>query len=497
MGARKNKAINISYDPVKIPTKSIRDREQDFVSGLYKPKRTNRGMSNQPDEASAIGYCSFHKHKGYLSKTMVRNHQCIKKGCKYFTALEHPYWENKYNEKGKKIVDSILRELNTHNYFEYKNEVYVTNNRIEIDRFVQTNHICSINQLRFGVKGDDLWLRIKEKKEDESMAVTFGEQLNVYKNAKHIDVKSLGNRSGLGEFKIRALLADQEVPSAKEVESIAMVFQVPVSTFLRGVDITGANSKADENEVQEKYAQSLNTYKNYPASYRRVISQKISTWALEQSGLSMNELERQVGIPLNMLSKYVRAENAFSVDTLIKFVIGLDSKEIVTTLAFFTKMIEFGDKFIPNYNLNIIKNVTGITYRKIGMILGIQQSNISKASNYIKALSRPSIRKMVEAWDIDSNTFCTKFMSADDFDAAELTKKVNGAEITAEPVDVLPAVSTTMNEITAPKKDPVKVESRIVSNEPVDRVHKMYQRLSNEHKTEVDALIEKYFWEDI
>ena len=71
----------------------------------YKPKK--RFMSGQPGKQDTIAYCHNFKHRGALSKSMVKQHQCLQKNCNFFEKnSENPYWyerncyrQNKNREK--------------------------------------------------------------------------------------------------------------------------------------------------------------------------------------------------------------------------------------------------------------------------------------------------------------------------------------------------------------------------------------------------------------
>ncbi|MBE5858522.1 MAG: hypothetical protein E7301_00125 [Butyrivibrio sp.] len=84
----------------------------------YKPKK--QYMSGQPGKKDTIAYCHNIKHRGALSKGMVKQHECIQKNCKFFEKnLEHPYWygrscyrENKKREKKvKKYYETQGRDV--------------------------------------------------------------------------------------------------------------------------------------------------------------------------------------------------------------------------------------------------------------------------------------------------------------------------------------------------------------------------------------------------
>ena len=39
---------------------------------------------------NCIGYCQYREHPGYLTKELRKQHNCIKKGCRYYLPKERP-----------------------------------------------------------------------------------------------------------------------------------------------------------------------------------------------------------------------------------------------------------------------------------------------------------------------------------------------------------------------------------------------------------------------
>ena len=43
---------------------------------------------------SVVGYCHFSEHKGSITKTLLKKHECVAKGCHYFEKYkDNPYWK--------------------------------------------------------------------------------------------------------------------------------------------------------------------------------------------------------------------------------------------------------------------------------------------------------------------------------------------------------------------------------------------------------------------
>ncbi|MBQ8133502.1 MAG: hypothetical protein IJ192_03705 [Clostridia bacterium] len=44
-------------------------------------------------QKNIVGYCHFSEHKGYITKNILKNRKCAKKGCYYFEKYaDNPYW---------------------------------------------------------------------------------------------------------------------------------------------------------------------------------------------------------------------------------------------------------------------------------------------------------------------------------------------------------------------------------------------------------------------
>lgn len=69
--------------------KTIRDKTH------IKPEvfHTNSFLMNAPKKENAVGYCHNKKHKGFLSKDIIKQHGCNFKQCPYLEKYEtDPYW---------------------------------------------------------------------------------------------------------------------------------------------------------------------------------------------------------------------------------------------------------------------------------------------------------------------------------------------------------------------------------------------------------------------
>lgn len=88
---------------------------------LPKTSRGNTWMSGQSSYENAVGFCHNAKHVGYLSKNLVKQHDCLGKHCKFLERyLDRAFWikrdiinalkKKKKNAGGSIYVDSVKME---------------------------------------------------------------------------------------------------------------------------------------------------------------------------------------------------------------------------------------------------------------------------------------------------------------------------------------------------------------------------------------------------
>ena len=78
------------------------------------------GSFRKVDKNAVVGYCNCNLHKGYLSVTLLKEHDCIKKNCVYLKKFEDcPFWtryknELKLKEKRKQDKKNRIRKQEEH-----------------------------------------------------------------------------------------------------------------------------------------------------------------------------------------------------------------------------------------------------------------------------------------------------------------------------------------------------------------------------------------------
>ena len=74
------------------------------IENLLSKKRTYYNIDGTRSETTKrVGFCNNDLHKGYLTKKLMDEHQCIEKGCHYFIKYEkNAYWQQKNISKEKR-----------------------------------------------------------------------------------------------------------------------------------------------------------------------------------------------------------------------------------------------------------------------------------------------------------------------------------------------------------------------------------------------------------
>ena len=90
-----------------------------------KSSRGNTWMNGQSNEKNAIAFCHNPKHVGYLNCSLMKNHRCLEKQCRYLQKYEEKeYWI-------KKSIKQALKKLRKHDDYGYiyiNGEVHFTDN---------------------------------------------------------------------------------------------------------------------------------------------------------------------------------------------------------------------------------------------------------------------------------------------------------------------------------------------------------------------------------
>lgn len=67
-------------------------------------------MKGQPNKDNTIAFCHYYIHSGALSETMVKEHKCLQKNCKFFEKnLENKYWSRRESLSAAKKRDKLIK----------------------------------------------------------------------------------------------------------------------------------------------------------------------------------------------------------------------------------------------------------------------------------------------------------------------------------------------------------------------------------------------------
>ena len=364
--------------------------------------------------------------------------------------------------------------------------------------------------------------------------VTFSEQLNTWKNAKHIDVKSLASRSGLTEWRVRGLLAGTETPTQKDIENISMVFQVPVMTFVQGVELNTSEEKAvvdvkaEEVKLVEETAtinnveeDVINEFSILPSDYKREISKLFVNWLSDITKMNLSDMDRATKMSTCTFTKYKNKTTPISERAMRALSSYLEEKDIMDKFTFYHKLSGMSKHYVANYNLTVAKKKYGFASEKISLAIGLNKASISTALAYKFAISGDTAVKVATLFHIEPKVFQTQFLTEYDFyDIKEIdaekylpsttpkkkkTEKKEDVELSdyakrLKEAAELPAMRTEKSSRQDAFWDVIQkapaniVQGSISQNE---KVLKMYGKLTETHRKEVLDLIEKYFWEDL
>ncbi len=529
MGARKLAYVNST--PLDNLQKELSNGYKKNSMGIYEPKKSPGYMANQPSEKNAFGYCTFYQHKGYVSVKMARDHQCLQKRCPHLKPKDHSYWEHIHNTKGMRVVENICKrfEKNEIDYFEYQNIIYTAKNRNEINDIIKMNHIYSTEQLKFGTIGDELWNKNNDTKGDTNM-VTFGENLKTWLIAKKMNTITLGMRSGLGETRIKSLLDNKSIPQASDVEKIVSVFDVPVATFLRGVNMNGQFETVDQDKkatdinkktLSVEHRHVLDRYSVYPASLKRHISMIFFDWLKRKTGMTISKMCENIEYDKSTMYKYSSGVSPVSTSVLIDLEVALENENKITADEYFNMLEQLTLLYCANYNLTVAINAYPDIESSMGAVLGGTQNLLTRTINYKRIIPADICDILSSIFNVDSDVFKTAIMKKNDFWSTkeDVNKRLHEYLINKKGI-IEDSVQDRVNKMYAEYEDSKKeeksnkpVKEAVKETEPVitpisnlcdsnslttqDRINKMYSKLSPDHKTEIDALIEKYFWMDI
>jgi len=66
-------------------------------------KKNHKLINGLNTTHTPVGYCNCNTHKGYLSTTLLKQHECLQKQCPFLEAFEtHEFWREKERKKQRR-----------------------------------------------------------------------------------------------------------------------------------------------------------------------------------------------------------------------------------------------------------------------------------------------------------------------------------------------------------------------------------------------------------
>ena len=118
---------------------------------MGKPKTVKLINGFHAFEENVIGYCYLDKHRGYLTKNLLKSHQCLEKKCTFLKKLRPEYWESreaserakkdKSKEKKRKAENDTYRDAFIRKIMEDGAHIYGTVIREESKNSLEISYI--------------------------------------------------------------------------------------------------------------------------------------------------------------------------------------------------------------------------------------------------------------------------------------------------------------------------------------------------------------------
>lgn len=352
--------------------------------------------------------------------------------------------------------------------------------------------------------------------------VTFSQNLKTWKNANKFDNEFLSERSGIDLVRILSIINNRQAPTQTEVEKLASVFGVSVSTFIKGVNMeqnmcqsVGGNINDSYEGLPEEYIAVIEEFIHYPIGFRKMISPLFCAWIFNKTNLSMREIENLSKISFSSFSKIMRHLYTLGPITLKKTAIALDKNGYIKMSVFFDKLKKICCDYIPTYNLSIAKEKYNFSACKLSRCMGLVDSCVGNLLGLKYAIKGEKLATMANFFEVPVKVFENETMADVNFPltTSELANKIFSMDKTSKTHIEKLQQNTKQDELASDKNslgeksqdltrleysDRVSLNQKHVNSEaPIDKLRKMYERLTPEHKAEINAKIEEYFWMDL
>ena len=81
----------------------------DNSNGEYIKAKLINGGTRIVKKTTVVGYCSFPHHKGFITKTLLKSHDCENRKCRYFKKYkDSPHWNvNQQDTAVQELIETI------------------------------------------------------------------------------------------------------------------------------------------------------------------------------------------------------------------------------------------------------------------------------------------------------------------------------------------------------------------------------------------------------
>ena len=379
---------------------------------------------------------------------------------------------------------------------------------------------------------------------------TFAGNLKTWMTGNSLNATVLSSRSGVNENRIKGMQNGNVIPTREEVELLARAFKTTTNTFLRGCDMDFPTERKSVNQINiptdvmdaikntkptaeesvtddenESYREVCFEFAKYPLEYRKVVVSIFFKEILRKTKLTGAAYEDLTHIARGNMSNYINRKNAITIDTLIKHSEMLEESGLVSREEFFTKFKSVMDGYIPNYNLNVAVEKYGFSLARLTKLIGAaSDSSGGNWHRYNSKILSGNCALIAKELNVDPTRFMTEVFTEDDFTSPRLKnlpydqvatkfrdkpsnfqkgkdkKNENPTKVIKEEPKtdgIEENIETPIFSIPEPIKGmPAKTINETLEVPMETKIQKMYGKLTKEHRDTVNALIEKYFWED-
>lgn len=94
------------------------EKDVEYLNSKEKFRRVNLigGKYKTVDTAALVGYCHNKAHKGFLTVTIMNQHECIAKECHHFEKIEeYPFWQKYYRKEEHKQIKKMKEQRRKEN----------------------------------------------------------------------------------------------------------------------------------------------------------------------------------------------------------------------------------------------------------------------------------------------------------------------------------------------------------------------------------------------